>query len=366
MTIKQANELILDQKHEEAYKLLLGIKPSFQVMITQDIGDGENATEESKVVSKEMKKIGLEGVAVIIYDGTSYPTNQEPFSYPNAVETELETRVTLIVVDTHDDISESIVTEYCNTYHAEDTGIGEHNGYGDFSLKVKNFVNGHILKNPDFDTDNCLLVVRDDYVLDYLSFDHDRSTIINIVESNYDTIFVSKQSPECPTLESIFTDLMNLPSEQYKHKLKVYEYESDQDPIYYSDTWMKIASEVDGIQKHLFEIERLLKPSSICEDYRSISDCSMLKKRFFAEAVYRNIVFIHVEFLPKANEPTNMKQKLFYQSCELVYKACSHFIVSIIDSADIMKVAGMKNEEEQRKNKVDILSLPPDAGMEYM
>ncbi len=39
MTIKQANELILDQKHEEAYKLLLGIKRSFQVMITQDIGD---------------------------------------------------------------------------------------------------------------------------------------------------------------------------------------------------------------------------------------------------------------------------------------------------------------------------------------
>lgn len=362
MTIKQANELILDKKHEEAYKLLLGIKPSFQVMITQDIGDGENATEESKVVSKEMRELGLEGVAVFIYDNQTNTNNDNSVSYTTATEICLSSRIILVVVDINDNKADTIIDQYDFSFLAVDP---QPKNYGEYPEKIKSIVVDRILQNTDYELDSSLLVIRNDTVLQYLCDDRCKH-IVDVLKYKHDTIFADQQILDGLTLQNLFTNLMNLPSEQYKHKLKVYEYESDQDPVYYSDTWMKIANEVDGIQKHLFEIERLLKPSSICEDYRSISDCSMLKKRFFAEAVYRNIVFIHVEFLPKANEPTNMKQKLFYQSCELVYKACSHFIVSIIDSADIMKVAGMKNEEEQRKNKVDILSLPPDAGMEYM
>lgn len=367
MSIKEINSLIIENKHEDAYKALLGIKPSFQVLITESAGESSDSSPAVKQLTEEMKKQGIEGLAVVIYDGSSHPTEEEPFSYPNAVETQLEARIVLIIADIHSFKTDDLLSSYYETVR----DLGSNNLVFEFPDEVKGLVTDFILQNTEYDLENCILVLRSGAMEFHLR--NDKTDFKACHKQTQNTIYVDRDSYEDgkqvvhgKSLLDIFTDLNNLPSEKYKHILKIHDYESNQDPVYYSDTWMGIANEVDKIHGSLYQIDNLVRPLKQKEPYRYFSDASVMKKRFFAEAVYRNMVFIHVDYLPNVNKPTNSKQQAFYDVCKLVYSTTCGFIANSINPLDIVKVAEMKHEHEENLKKVDILSIPPDAGMEFL
>lgn len=367
MSIKEINSLIIENKHEDAYKALLGIKPSFQVLITESAGESSDSSSAVKQLTEEMKKKGIEGLAVVIYDGSSHPTEEEPFSYPNAVETQLEARIVLVIADIHSFKTDDLLSSYYETIK----GLGSNNLVFEFPDEVKGLVTDFILQNTEYDLENCILVLRSGAMEFHLR--NDKTDFKACHKQTQNTIYVDRVFHEDgekvvhgKSLLDIFTDLNNLPSEKYKHILKIHDYESNQDPVYYSDTWLYIASEVDRIHGSLFYIADAVKPLKVKGEYKLIAEASIMKQRFFAEAVYRNMIFIHVDYLPNANKPTNNKQQMFYDVCKLVYASTSSFITDIINPLDIAKVAEMKKEHEENSKKVDILSIPPDAGMEFL
>ena len=367
MSLKEVNKFIINNKHEEAYKILLEIKPSFQVMITKSAGEDKDASAGVKQLSEEMKKTGIEEMAVFIYEGSTPFSENEPISYPDVVDTQLEKSVVFIIADVDTFKTDDLLSSY---YQAVKE-LGSSDLIFQFPDDVKGLVTDFILFNTEYDLDNSILVLRSNTMEFHLR--NDKTYFKEVHKQIYDTIYIDrdyygneKQIIHGKTLEQIFTDLMNLPSEKYNHILKTHEYESNQDPVYYSDTWMKIANEVDKISGSLFQIGEIVKPLKDNEPYRHISDASVLKRRFFSEAIYRNMIFIHLDFLPKANEPTNLKQKMFYDICKLVYQSSSGFIIDTINPYDIAHVAEMKKDYEEKSKQIDILSIPPDAGMEYV
>ena len=362
MSIKTVNSLIIANKHEEAYKALLNIKPSFQVMITKTAAEDEDASVGVKQLSEEMKKMGIEEMAVIIYDGNTDPSHEVPTPYPDAVDAQLEQKVVLIIADVDSFKTDELVISYNET--VED--LGSNNLVFAFPDEVKDLVNDCILYATDYDLDNCILVLRSsqmEYVLR-----SDETAFKDCQKQTQNTIYVSRDATvdDGRALIDIFNDLSNLPSEKYKHILKIHDYESNQDPVYYSDTWIQISHEVDRISGALFNIAKAVKPLKEESVYVFINESSILKQRFFAEAVYRNMVFIHVDYLPNVNKPINNKQQVFYDACKLAYSSTLGFIADIINPLDIAKVLEMKKEHEENTKKVDILSIPPDAGMEFL
>lgn len=371
MSIKEANKLILDNKHEEAYGLLLGMKPSFQMMVTKTAAEEEGATDAIKQLSKEMMEVGIEEIAVVIYDNDSSCGVQPSSPYPDVVDAQLEQRIVLIIADVHSFRADELISSYVDSCNVDDSST--HDAASliyMFPEDVKNLVTEFILVGTEYELDNRILVLRSNPMEFLLREDQTyfRETHMQI----QDTVYVRTDSPygqtdiHGSTLMDIFTHLSNLPSEKYKHVLKIHDYESNQDPVYYSDTWLYIAREVDRIHGSLFYISDSVKPLKVKGEYKLIAEASIMKQRFFAEAVYRNMIFIHVDYLPNVNKPTNNKQQMFYDVCKLVYASTSSFITDIINPLDIAKVAEMKKEHEENLKKVDILSIPPDAGMEFL
>ena len=367
MSIKEINSLIIENKHEDAYKALLGIKPSFQVLITESAGESSDSSPAVKQLTEEMKKQGIEGLAVVIYDGSSHHTEEEPFSYPNAVETQLEARIVLIIADIHSFKTDDLLSSYYETVK----DLGSNNLVFEFPDEVKGLVTDFILQNTEYDLENSILVLRSGAMEFHLR--NDKTDFKACHKQTQNTIYVDRDSHEDgkqvvhgKSLLDIFTDLNNLSSEKYKHILKIHDYESNQDPVYYSDTWIQISHEVDRISGALFNIAKAVKPLKEESVYTFINESSIMKQRFFAEAVYRNMIFIHVDYLPNVNKPINNKQQVFYDACKLAYSSTLGYISNIINPLDVAKVLDMKKEHKENTKKIDILSIPPDAGMEFL
>ena len=186
MSIKTVNSLIIANKHEEAYKALLNIKPSFQVMITKTAADEEDTSAGVKQLSEEMKKMGIEEMAVIIYDGNTDPSYEEPTPYPEAVDAQLEQKVLLIIADVDSFKTDELVISYNETI--ED--LGSNNLVFEFPDEVKDLVDNTILYATDYDLDNCILVLRSSQ-MEY-SLRNDETAFKDCQKQTQNTIYVSR------------------------------------------------------------------------------------------------------------------------------------------------------------------------------